>query len=117
MNTYEIGQTFEDIYPPEAAVWCNGNGALIVELEPQDGKRVFEIQEIPAPSQEVINAGRIAALEQQIRATDSIALEALEIALGGNLVMPVDSETDYAAVLLNRQTLRAELAELKKQFS
>jgi len=28
-NTYEIGQTFEGAYPPEAAIWCNENGAYI----------------------------------------------------------------------------------------
>ena len=73
----------------------------------------------PAKPQEVINAERIEELEQQLRATDSIVLEMTEIAFrnGGNFVMPVDSETDYAAVLLNRQSLRAELTELKKQFS
>lgn len=36
---YAIGQKFEGTYPPEAAVWCNDNGAMIVLV---DGG--FEIQ-------------------------------------------------------------------------
>lgn len=40
---YEIGQIFEESYPPEAAIWCNannahieksGDGYIIVENEP-----------------------------------------------------------------------------------
>ena len=34
MNTFEIGQIFEGIYPPEAATWCNKNRARMVELDP-----------------------------------------------------------------------------------
>lgn len=53
---YEIGQIFVGKYSPEVATWCNINNAKIVELERQDGKRVFQIQEIPAPSDEEIAA-------------------------------------------------------------
>ena len=42
---YAIGQKFSTNYPPEAAIWCNDNGALMV---PVDGG--FEIQESPAPA-------------------------------------------------------------------
>lgn len=31
---FYIGQIFEDIYPPEAADWCNANNAMIVEIDP-----------------------------------------------------------------------------------
>ena len=54
--TYQINQVFIGSYPPAAAVWCNSNNAKIVELEKQDGKRVFQIQEIPAPTDEEIAA-------------------------------------------------------------
>ena len=30
---YKIGQIFEGIYPPEAAVWCNANNAHIEVLD------------------------------------------------------------------------------------
>ena len=41
---FYIGQTFEDVYPPEAAVWCNANNA---HIEAGDG--VYTIVENPAP--------------------------------------------------------------------
>jgi hypothetical protein len=31
---FYIGQIFEDIYPPEAAEWCNSNNAMIIEIAP-----------------------------------------------------------------------------------
>ena len=33
MNTFEIGQIFEGVYPPEAARWCNANRARMEEIE------------------------------------------------------------------------------------
>lgn len=27
--TYKIGQAFENTYPPEAAIWCNNNNAVM----------------------------------------------------------------------------------------
>ena len=41
---YAIGQTFEGTYPPEAAVWCNENSAMMVPIEGG-----FEIQAAPEP--------------------------------------------------------------------
>lgn len=63
MNAYEIGQTFEDIYPPEAAIWCNENGVFITELEKQGDKRIFQIQEIPAPPLDEVKAYKIQELK------------------------------------------------------
>ena len=37
MNTFTSGQIFPEIYPPEAAQWCNENNHYIVEIEPIDG--------------------------------------------------------------------------------
>lgn len=31
---FEIGQIFDEMYPPEAAQWCNENRARMVELDP-----------------------------------------------------------------------------------
>lgn len=31
---FYIGQIFDGIYPPEAAIWCNANDAFIIETEP-----------------------------------------------------------------------------------
>ena len=41
---YAIGQKFEDSYPPEAAMWCNENGGVIVQVEGG-----FEIHTSPEP--------------------------------------------------------------------
>ena len=50
---FYIGQIFEGLYPPEAAIWCNQNNLLIAEIEPivVDEKTVrrYEIIEKPAP--------------------------------------------------------------------
>lgn len=45
---YHIGQIFDEMYPPEAAEWCNNNNAYIEEIEPLEGVRRFEIKEVPA---------------------------------------------------------------------
>lgn len=52
--TYTLNQIFTDTYPPEAAQFCNANGYVIKEIEKQNGKRRFQIQEIPAPTPEEI---------------------------------------------------------------
>lgn len=41
---YAVGQKFDGTYPPEAAVWCNDNGAMIVQVAGG-----FEIQTAPEP--------------------------------------------------------------------
>lgn len=48
--TYYIGQIFEEMYPVEAADWCNNNNAYIDEIEPLNNVRRFEIKEVvPTP--------------------------------------------------------------------
>ena len=47
---YKIGQIFEGIYPPEAAVWCNANNA---HIEKQEGQYVIMANPpIPEPTLE-----------------------------------------------------------------
>ena len=48
--TFSLNQVFDDEYPPEAAQFCNQNGYVITEVEPQGGKRRFQIQSVPAPT-------------------------------------------------------------------
>lgn len=43
---FEIGQIFDGIYPPEAAIWCNQNGAYIEKQE----NDIYEIKAIPEPT-------------------------------------------------------------------
>lgn len=65
MNTFTTGQIFSEIYPPEAAQWCNENSHYIVELEPIDGVRQFQIQAVPGPSLEEVKMQKIAALKTE----------------------------------------------------
>lgn len=58
--TFEIGQTFEEKYPPECAVWCNENNAYIEEIEKQNGVRRFRIVGIPDPTAEELAAQELA---------------------------------------------------------
>jgi len=56
---FEIGQIFTEMYPQEAAEWCNENNCYIAEIEPENEVRRFEIFEVPEPTeeeqQEIIN--------------------------------------------------------------
>ena len=45
---FTVGQTFNNDYPPEAAVWCNENNAYIDEVS----ENLFEIKAIPEPTEE-----------------------------------------------------------------
>lgn len=53
---YYISQIFEDMYPKEAADWCNANRALIGEIEPitKDVEEEYQsMEEVVVPEQEV----------------------------------------------------------------
>lgn len=58
--TFTIGQIFENVYPPEAAQWCNENNAYIEEIEKQNGVRRFRIVGIPEPTAEELAAQELA---------------------------------------------------------
>lgn len=64
MTEFYIGQIFEEIYPPEAAIWCNENNAMIEALE--DGR--FKIVEVPIhiPTREEISALREQAYIKEV---------------------------------------------------
>lgn len=49
-NIYEVNQIFEGNYPAEAAVFCNKHNLRIVQIETLDQAKRFQIQEIPALS-------------------------------------------------------------------
>ena len=52
---FQINETFVEIYPPQAADWCDENGCHIEELDPnEEGKRVFKIVKNPEPTAEEI---------------------------------------------------------------
>ena len=65
MNFYE-GKIFVDIYPPEAAGWCNENGHYIEEIEKtEDGDRQFIIRKVPEPSLDEIRSHKLQELHSK----------------------------------------------------
>lgn len=69
-SEFFIGQSFEETYPPTAAVWCNSHGdRYIKEIEKTaEGKRQFQIVAVPAPTLEEVKAQKLAELEQKFLA-------------------------------------------------
>ena len=63
---FTIGQTFDGIYPPEAADFCNTRGdCYITELDPaEDGTRRFQIVAVPEPTLEEVKAHKLSELER-----------------------------------------------------
>lgn len=53
--TFSLNQKFIDIYPPEAAQFCNKHDFRIVEIEQQDGRRRFQIKKNPVLTEEEID--------------------------------------------------------------
>lgn len=60
---FQLNQTFETNYPPEAAIWCNENNAYIEQLAQVDGKRQFKIVGIPEPTLDELKASKAQQLE------------------------------------------------------
>ena len=51
---FYINQVFDTVYPPEAAIWCNSNGAYIVN---ENGKYI--IKEVPKPTAKELQLERL----------------------------------------------------------
>ena len=69
--SFYIGQTFEGIYPPEAAVWANSNRAYI-EMQ----GNAYAIVGIPEPTQEELEAQALAqAKVERAEAVSNITVE------------------------------------------
>lgn len=73
--TFNIGQIFQGTYPPDAAVWCNRNGAYMEAIE--DGYRIVGI---PKPTLDDAKAQKIASLK-----ADRDRLEVEDIEVNGHL--------------------------------
>lgn len=95
---FKIGQVFDGVYPPQAAVWCNANGA---HIEMQGGVYVI-VANAPAPAPTAQE--QVAVKEQQYglpRAarTALIALHAQGAELDAVLMARVDEIEALAAPL------------------
>lgn len=73
---FYIGQKFYGVYPPEAAIWCNANNAMIVakteQQESEDGTvdvkyyEICAVPEPPAPTHDEIREMRANAYQQEV---------------------------------------------------
>ena len=69
--SFYIGQTFEGIYPPEAAVWCNANRAFI-----EKQGNAYVIVGIPKPSEaELFALALMQAKQERAVAVSQITVE------------------------------------------
>lgn len=66
--TFTLNQIFDNIYPPEAAQFCNQHGYVIEEIEKQGTVRRFQIQEAPAKSAEQVLAEFTNAIQRRLDA-------------------------------------------------
>lgn len=83
--SFYIGQTFEGIYPPEAACWCNSNRAFI-----EKQGNAYVIVAIPEPTPEELEAQALA----NAKAERAAEVEALTVEVEG-MVFDAD-ETSQA---------------------
>lgn len=83
-----------------AAKWCNENNAAIT-----DAGEYYEVVEIPAPTQEELNAVEIERLKAELAATDYKCLKYVDGAL---------TDAEYAEVKAYRQALRDKINSLEK---
>ena len=104
---FKIGQMFNDMYPPEAADWCNTNGAYIEELEQEGETRKFQIKEVPEPSDEEKAQMEYASLCSKLSATDYVVIKMAEGSATAD---------EYAEQLANRKAWRARVQELERSY-
>ena len=98
MEQFEIGLIFSGTYPPEAAAWCNKNGAFIEECEGG-----YVIRAIPEPSKEEVQADDV---EQQLA-----ELEARVQSLSRRMVL-----ADLQGDVDEKEAIRAEYQKLMEEL-
>ena len=105
---FQINETFVDIYPPQAAEWCDENECHIEELEPnEEGKRVFKIVKNPEPTAE-----EIAQRKAMLNLTAADVERALYKAKGvdfDDLIVMVQQYNETAEVEIDIKALKIEL--------
>jgi len=114
--TFSLNQIFSDTYPPEAAQFCNQNGYRFVEIEKQNGKRRFQIQEIPAPTPEQQAEQRRAEILAELDRIDRASARSLRAILSAQIEgkEPVNADMQMLATYeAEAQALREELQGLK----
>lgn len=85
-----------------AAIWANENGAVLEEIEPENGKRRFQVKAIPEPTAEDLKKARIAELQNYLNATDWYAVRFAET----GVEIPDEIKAE-------RQSAREEISRLR----
>ena len=85
----------------KTAEWCSENHATI-----EDKGEYYEVVEIPAPTQEELNAMEIERLKSELASTDYKCLKYVDGAL---------SESEYAETKAYRAELRQRINELRAE--
>ena len=99
---FYIGQIFDGIYPPEAAVWCNANNAYIEDL----GEKRYEIKAIPpapAPTKEQQEQARASAYK--------MGIDPLHARKARKTILGEWTEEDEAEYVAKVKELSAEIVE------
>lgn len=85
---FKIGDKFTGTYPPEAAIWCNSNNAMIVKLDSEE----YEILAIPEPTIEEKNE----SIKQTRASLYSSLIDPLHAERQRKVVLGTWTETDEA---------------------
>ena len=103
---YNIGDIFynDDEYSARAE-FCNQNGLMIVEIEADSNGRRFQIQEIPAPTEQEINERELLNLKQQLADMDYKTSKYVD----GEY-----TEEEWAVIVAERKQIRERVRELEK---
>lgn len=86
---YSVNQIFKKSYPAAAARYCNQNGFRIVELEPENSVRRFQIQ--PAPE---LSAAEKAAF---VRSERNALLQKTDFTQVADAPLTTAEKTQYTA--------------------
>lgn len=110
-KNFHIGQIFEEMYPPEAADFCNSsqsgdNPCYVKEIEPMNGKRMFKIvpNDPPDPKEDAMS--KINELQSYLDSTDWYVPRSMETG------EPVPEE-----VRKKRAEAREEISRLRKEYN
>lgn len=105
MEEFYIGQIFENVYPSEAAQWCNDGGdCYIKEIDSVDGVRRFEIVVNPQVSEEDLKDMEISEIKAKLEAIDLKSIRAIR----ANELSYIE---DYEQEALELRTRLKELTE------
>ena len=108
MLDFSINQTFNEIYPPEAADWCNTNNAYIKELTSIEGTRVFRIESLPSPSEEELNERKLnKAKTERAKAVSNILVKVDGLVFDGDEVSQERMSRAVTAALAAGESMSA----------